>query len=818
MLPPDRADAVAGDLLEDCERRAGRDGRLRATWWLLGEVRSLRRAYGRPPTAARRPLGTPGRILASAWSDATLAVRVLGRQPVLVAAAVLPVALAIAANTALFSLADGLLYRELRLVRNADSIVAFDFGPTAYVNMEQLEGAAATVRQSPLLSDTIFTIRRDVFDPDLEIGGTHIVELAASSNFFSTLGVPFDIGRGFLLSDLTAGGPPAVVVGHALWRAALGGDPAVVGVPVDLGGETVRIVGVAPETFDFPGSTNIWSLYDPDGGLSIPGSSRRAPMLPSYARLADGEDVEGLQAQLPSPFRARRLADAVRPSGSTAVAFLFGATGLLLLVSWLQVGALLFSRAAGRTAELSIRLAMGAGRARLLRIFAVEGAVIATLALALGWLATPSFVSAVVGILPPALTSGQQVEPDVRTLVFASAMTAAGLMLLTVLPVDLLRRANPLELLGGAGRGGNRSWSTRRIRSWLLLGQVSVTVLLLYVAGLVAHSFVRVSAFDLGFDPDGVLVWSVPRAVSEGGPIPADPDAREAYMAERRAMQAQQHRRVMSALDLLRASPDISAAAASRYYPVIRAQSSFPLTPSNDPDAVPIQTRTNRVTPTFFETLGTRLVEGETLASPALDGVYDVAVVNETLAAQLRHAGPVIGQRIRTSGATDNRIVGVVADYVDEAPDQPPDPQVFLPTPPERGVSLWMGIVRITGNPDAARARIRAVVEATWRAGMETTFTTMDEELARATVSWRGRALFLLVLAGLCLPLAVAGIFGALSYDLRSRRRELAVRLALGADPAGVRRHIVARALVVVGGGLVARMQSGLEPILGDLS
>lgn len=754
-------------------------------------------------------------MLASAWSDTALAVRVLTRQPILVGAAVLPVALAIAANTALFSLADGLLYRELRLVRNADSIVAIDFEPSAFVNMEQLEGTAATVRQSPALSDAIFTVRRGIFDPDLEIGGSAVVELGVSSNFFSAFGVSPDVGRGFLPSDLTAGGPPAVVVGHGLWRAALGADPAVVQAPVELGGKTVRVVGVAPQTFDFPGSTNLWSLHDSSGGAAIPGSPRRVMTLPSYGRLAEGVDFADLQAQVPPPFRIRRLADAVRPSGATAVGFLFGATALLLLVSWLQVGALLFSRAAGRSAELGIRLAMGAGRARLLRIFAVEGAAIATLALVLGWLATPLFVAAVVGILPPALTSGQQVEPDLRTLVFASAMAAVGVMLLTMLPVDLLRRANPLELLGGASRSGARSWSTRRIRSSLLLGQVSVMVLLLYLAGLVAHSFVRVSSFDLGFDPDGVLIWSVPRAVSEGGPMPAEPDAREAYMAARRALQAEQHQRVLSALDLLRASPDMSSAAASRYYPLIRAQSSFPLTPLELPDAVPIQTRRNPVSPTFFETLGVRLVEGETLATPALDGVYDVAVVNETLAAALLPFGPVIGQRIRTSGAAGNRIVGIVADYVDEAPDQPPDPQVFLPTPPENGVSLWMGIVRVTGNKEAARARIRSVVEATWGAGMETTVTTMDDELARATVAWRGRALFLLVLAGLCLPLAVAGIFGALSYDLRSRNRELAVRLALGADPARVRRHVVVRALVVVGCGLAAG--SGAGALVGRL-
>jgi predicted permease len=815
VLPPDRAAAVIGDLLEDFDRRGRRDGRLRAEWWLQREVRSMTRSY----RSARSAHGRPARgfcrrlVMAAAGSlgDLRLALRTLGRQPMLLLGAVLPVALAIAASTALFSLADGLLFRELRLIRDPASLVAIDFDPQAYVRREQVEAARQQMR-APWLSSPIWTGRRVVFDDDPVWRGTELVERAVSSNFFDTLGVPLAVGRGFLPSDLDAGGPPPVVLGHDVWRMHFGADPAILDAPVTLADARVRVVGVVPPSFDFPrriasatvrtgsAAANVWSLYD--AGDDPPG-------LPTYARVAGDASIDELRAQAVYPLRIRPLAEAVRPNGALAVAFLFGVTALLLLVSWLQVGALLFSRAVGRSSEIGVRLALGAGRARLLRAFAAEGAVVAALALVLAWLAAPSLVAAVVAILPPALTQGHPVAPDLRTLAFASAVATAGLMLLTVLPMDLLRRANPLQLLRGMTTIAPGQWSAGRVRSSILLAQVAVTVVLLYVAGVVAHSFLRISTFDLGFDPDRVLVWSVPRTLGEGGPIPSDPAARAAFMAARRAAQARQFGLVTSALDELRESPEIAAAAASRYYPVIRAQARSPLTLPDVPGVAPIDTRANNVTPEFFDTLGVRVVEGETFAAESLRGVFDVVVVNETLAGQLRAAGPVIGQRITVAPVSGARIVGVVADYVDRAPDQPVDPQVFLPTPPEQAAALWMGLVRAAGGLEAAQSRIRAVVERTWGAGVETTFTAMDDEIARATAAWRGRTIFLSLLAALCLPLAMVGLLGALSYDTRSRSHEIAVRLALGAEPGRIRRRVVGRALGLVGAGLVVGVGGG---------
>jgi putative ABC transport system permease protein len=807
-LPPRSADAAIGDLLEKYEHRRRAIGRWAAAWWLLREAGSISRAYraAPPPAGSPRALSAcVAGLLSATATDLRIALRTLARQPLVTAAVVLPVALAIATNTALFSLIDGLLFRELRLVRDPGSLIQIDFDPQAYIRRQDIEGARDRLLAAAWISNAIHTGSRVIFDDDIAWSGTELAERAVSPNFFEALGVFPALGRGFLPHDLDAGGPPPVVLGHDLWRVHFGAAPTVLDGPVDLAGVRVRVVGIAPQAFDFPRGTNVWSLLDVRGDVA-------RTRLPTYARVADGMSMASARGLAAYPLRIRPLPEAVRPDGALAVAFLFGATALLLLVSWLQVGALLFARAAGRSTEIGVRLALGAGRLRLLRGLAMEGAAVAAFALALGWLATPSFVAAVVAILPAPLTSGQQVEPDVRTLLFACLTAGVGLLLLTLLPVELLRRANPQQLLRGVVSGAGTATRAAPVRSAILLMQVSLTVVLLYVAGLVAHSFARITTFDLGFDPNGVLVWRVPRLLEERAPIPQGMDARaalrEAIVASQ-ARQVNQFERVVSALDALRASPEIAGAAASRYHPVIRAQSRSPLTLPDLPDAAPIHARTNHVTPEFFDTLRMRVIEGDTFASGSLRRVFDVVVINETFARRLRAYGPVIGQRIMLSGTSASRIVGVIADYVDQAPDQAPDPQVFLPTPPQRTASLWMGIVRTRGDLAAAQARIRSIVEDTWGAGTETTFTRMEDEIARATAEWRARTVFLTLLAALCLPLALAGLLGALSYDTRSRAHEMAVRLALGADPGHVRRRVIARALGLVAAGLAAGLAGG---------
>jgi predicted permease len=808
-LPPDQVAAVLGDLLEDFEQRR-LEGRLGAEWWLLRECRSLVRAY-RPsvtrPVAGRRF----AELLSSAAGDVRIAVRFLCRHPVLTAGVIAPVALGIAASTALFTLTDSLLFRELRPIGHAAEIVVIDVDPglATYYNRAQQHAAASALAGAPWIAERVWTQAGRLFGDDAVIGSTSIVDAAVSVSFFDTLGVRLLAGRGFFPSDLDSD-MPAVVVSRSLWRSSGRTVDALPAEPVELGGRRVRVVGIAPGEFGLPGGTNVWTPATFDAPTSLV-----PPPLPKYARLKTGVDVEAIRSVLPQPFRIRPLAEALRPGGATAVAFLFGATTLLLLVSWLQVGALLFARAASRSAEIGVRLALGAGRVRLLRAFAAEAAVVGGTALGLAWLVAPSFLSAVVVLLPPELTGGHTVSPDSRSLLFASGMTAAGILGLALLPVDLLRRASPLALLrasggsasAGAARGG-------RVRTALLLSQVTVSVALLYLAGLVTHSFLNVTSFDLGFDDGGLLIWNVPP-----GPPAVSPPASaglsamaalEAVEQARRRAQTEQHARVMSALARLHDMPGIGAASASTYVPLTTGQTVLPLSVAGRSDVGPVSARINRVSPTYFDTIGVRVSEGEPLDRAQVLIGPDVAVVNATLARRLSSAGTVIGQRVGTPGLLAGvLIVGVVPDYVDEAPDRPPDAQIFLPAPPQRGASLSTGLVRTDGDLQVARARVRAVVEEVWGDATALTLEPMRSRIARANAAWQGRAVFMVIVAVLCLPLVVAGLSGALAYDVARRARELAIRLALGADPASIRARVVGHALLVVSAGVAAGTVAG---------
>jgi hypothetical protein len=277
-----------------------------------------------------------------------------------------------------------------------------------------------TAERSPLLADRIravVALRGAAFHdaPDREALG--IVERVVSVNFFEALGVRPIAGRAFVAAD-AGSQPPTVVLGHDLWRLHFGADLAVVGTTVELAGVRVHVAGIAPAGVRFPRDTTVWTASEGGGGP------------PTYARLAPGAPIEALHV-VSGALQLRPLAEAIRPNGALAIAFLFGATALLLLVSWLQVGALLFARAAGRAREIGVSLALGASRARLLRTFAADGLVVAAIALALGWIAAPAVIALVVGLLPPEVTQGRQVDPDLRTLAFASAMAAAGVVLLS---------------------------------------------------------------------------------------------------------------------------------------------------------------------------------------------------------------------------------------------------------------------------------------------------------------------------------------------------------------------------------------------------
>src|SRR5688572_21106857 len=440
-LPPEAAAAILGDLAEDYRTDRRTSGWLSAEWKVWRDAGSIVRAYH--PDRRRNWF--------DGWRfDLRLAVRAAVRQPLLTAAVVLPMAFAVAANTALFSIVDGLLFRPLPF-GNTDRLIVLKWAESSTI-ARNYEGTVSLIRgleTSPLLSGVAIA---GASDPGLSeaFPASALVDLglrpsAVSPAFFDLMGIPLDAGRDIGPADMPDVRPLPAILGHDVWNRLFGGDPELVGRVVPLAGRPIEVIGIAPAGLAYPIGANVWF----PAGAPVTRNSTRMWQL---ARLAPGVHIDQFQKQYPA-LTAVPLREAFRPRDTESLVFLLGATALLLLAAWVQTGALMLARAVNRLSDAGVRIALGAGSSRLIRQYVLDGTVLAVLALALAWLATPVLTKFLASQLPREMTVGQAVTPDMRTLLFASAVSALGALLLALTPIGMVRRTAPLVLLGGNTAG-----------------------------------------------------------------------------------------------------------------------------------------------------------------------------------------------------------------------------------------------------------------------------------------------------------------------------------------------------------------------------
>src|SRR5688572_3206034 len=536
-LPPEAAAAILGDLAEDYRTDRRTSGWLSAEWKVWRDAGSIVRAY-HPDR---------GRNWFDGWRfDLRLAGRAAMRQPLLTVAVVLPIAFAVAANTALFSIVDGLLFRPLPFA-NTDRLVVLKLSESSTVGdtYSTYVNFIRTLEQSPLLSGVAIAGARDpgageAF-PASAMVDLNLSPSPVSPGFFDLMGIPLAAGRDIGPADMVDGKPLAVILGHDIWLRLYGGDPSLVGRVVTMAGRSVEVLGIAPPGLTYPAGANVWV----PAGPPVTKSSVRFWQL---ARLAPGVSVDQFRQQYPD-VSAVPLREAFRPRDTESLVFLLGATALLLLAAWVQTGALMLARAVNRLSDAGVRIALGAGSSRLIRQYVFEGAVLAVLALSLAWLATPVLTKFLASQLPREMTVGQAITPDLRTLLFASAVSAVGALLLALTPIGMVRRTAPIVLLGGNSVGVTKR--AERTRSSLLVAQIACSSLLLCVAGLAFHSFVRVTSIDLGFSPQGLWQFSIPSlptGLSE---------------AEEQAARTVRRQEIDNAVQALTALPGVTAAGAS---------------------------------------------------------------------------------------------------------------------------------------------------------------------------------------------------------------------------------------------------------------
>ncbi len=781
----------------------------------FGDVDAARRALEADGLAhartARRREG-----LDALGRDLRVAVRGLRRAPGFLAVAVLCLALGIGANTAVFSVVNAVLLRPLpypdpgRLVDLGVRVPAGDHRaafPTADVRgfERRARSFAAVGAYAPRPEGVAL--------PPTARGGAarRVPATAVTAGLFRTLGVAPLLGRGPRPDEDRPGAGRVVVLSHRFWRDHLGGSPAALGRALDVDGVPHTVVGVMPPGFALPARPDdrLWPVLQ----LAEPGC--RCPFwLTTVARLAPGVSLERARAEFPAlaaslvaqypeagrdwAYVADDLKARVVGDARATVLILYGAVALVLVLTAANVASLFLARAAGRGPELAVRAALGAGRARLARQLVTESVAVAALggAVGLGLAAAAARVlrAAAPGDLPR--LAEVRVDPTVLLVTLGTALVTG---VLTGLAPALQAPHGALTVQLREGGRGATGAGRRRTRAALVVAEFAVALAVLVGAGLTVRSLLRLQRVDVGVTAATAAGVAVARL--------APPEARYPEPARVAAF----HEEV---LGRVAAVPGVGAAAVSARVPASGGGVSDHLTAEGDEDAAGAQrplAELQVVSPGYFGTLDLPVRRGRAFTDADREGAPLVAVINETLARQFFSGRDPLGRWVRTGGDGNPRlrVVGVVPDVRHEGLGAPPAPTVY--TPLRQNVSRTMYLVVRTkggagrapaGDPLALAPALRRAVAAT-DPGVPLDDVRSLEQLVYASAARpRLRAGLLGAFGGLAVVLAGAGIYGLMAYTVRQRRRELGVRLALGAPRGALVRLVVGDGMRLAGAGV----------------
>ncbi|MBF5045668.1 ABC transporter permease [Aggregicoccus sp. 17bor-14] len=757
--------------------------------------------------------------------DLRYAVRLMRQSPGFTLAAVLALALGIGANSAVFSVVNGVLLRPLPYPRAQELTTVH----TTFA-AQGLEGLALSVPEyEDVRTQTRgFASWGALAQADETLAGADGPERLqvglVTASWLPTLGVGTVLGRGFTPEEETPGRDKVVVLGHALWRTRFGADPGIVGRSVTLEGEPYTVVGVLAEGVAQPAGTQLYQplALGPDARAeSLRGTrylqvlGRRAQGVSEAAAHAEVARVAGELARAhPEAYPASKawrldvssLGEETVGGVRGTLWLLLGAVGFVLLIACTNVASLLLARAAARGRELSVRAALGAARSRLARQLLTESLLLSLLGGALGLLLALWGTEALVAWVGDGLPRASEVRPDAAVLLFTLAVSVGTGLLFGLAPALSGSRADLHAAMreGSRGTGGTRAV---RLRSLFVVSQVALALVLLVGAGLLVRSFVRLQAVDPGFRPEGVLSARV--SLPDG----AYPDA---------AARARFH---TAWLEQVRALPGVEAAGLTTLLPLRgRADRGLDVEGVEPPaGAVRPAVEYRAVSPGYLETLGVALRRGRALADT--DGAQGapVLLLNEAAVKVLFPGGEdPLGRRIRLRSRKAPQpwttVVGVVGDVREWGLDVPARPTAYF-SALQAGPSAVSLVVRTRAAPTALLGSLRTEL-ARLDSGLPLFEVAPLSEVVEASVGQRSLTLALMLgFALVALGLAGLGLYGVIAFGVAQRSREVGIRLALGARPAQVLRLVVGQglrlALAGVALGLVLALALGR--LLGGL-
>ena len=751
------------------------------------------------------------RLIDDLFKDIRFALRALGRSPGLTAAAVVTLALGVGAVTAIFSAVNAVMLRPLpfyepdRLVMLWEESaergwVRTSAAPANFLDWrEQVPGLEAAAAYAE-------------FNERITLLGERGPELLSSAlvtgDFFDVLGVHAQVGRGFRAEETWRSAGPVAVLSDRAWRTRFGADPRVVGRTVELDGRRVEIVGVMAAGFAFPWEhIDVWRPLDWSVADRNQPWFRRAHWLRAIGRLEPGVTLDQAGEQL--SVVAGRLREQYPETNATLGAgmtplreflvgdtrtpllILLGAVTLLLLISCANVGNLLLVQAGNRAREMSVRLALGAGRMRLIRQAVTESLVLSFVGGAAGLAVGAIGTRLLAEMLPAGILRVNEFGMDWRVLGFVLLVVVASGLIFGIAPALWSAGRQPGEALRDGGRSGGQGKRSRRWGSSLVVGEVALALLLSIGAGLLVRSFVELQRVDPGFEPDGVVAVSL-----------LLPEARYDSATKVHAFFDQLVERV-------RVLPGVSDAAVVRQLPLDHPSWSSGLAIAGRPvtaasQAVDIVHR--EISSDYFRTLRVPLLSGRPFTRADGAGAPLVVIINQALARAHFAGQDPIGQRISFDREPDSTsswytVVGVVGSEHQRSPAEEPLMEVFSPLHQEnmRGMVL---VARTAGDPTATAPAIHRIVADLDPALAIRSTQTLNEVAAKSVAFQRFLMTLLVAFAGVGATLAVVGVYGVLAQVVRQRTREMGIRIALGARTGDVQWLVVRHGLVLAGVGL----------------
>jgi predicted permease len=750
--------------------------------------------------------------------DVRYALRGMRRAPGFTAAAVLTLALGMGATTAIFSVIRAVLLAPLPYAEPERRVMVWSRW-NAFDKTWVADGEVMDYRR--LVPSLESVAAWDAGEANLTGGGSEPVRVgtaAVTANTFTTLGARPLLGRGFTEEEDRPGGAPVAVLGFGLWQSRYAGDPGAVGGLVELDGVSRRIVGVMPRGFALPTDytvsavepSQLWTpiQFDPkDLSHGNHGYYAAATLARGATAARATAELQALAANLtrqgvyPKEMGFTAFAvpveTEIRGPARRALVLVFGAVLFLLLMACANVANLLLARAEGRQREISVRAAIGAGKARLTRQLLTESFVLAAagavLGLVIAWAGVRVIASRGAAGLPALSPLG--LEP--RMLLFAGALSILTTFLFGFAPVVQTLRLNLAGSLKDGAPGSSSGLKRQGLRGVLAAAQMGLAVLLLLGAGLMLRSLDALLHVDLGFEPQHVLTLQV-RPPEATYPKP------EAVVAFDRAM-----------LERVRAIPGVRAAGLIRSLPLAAEIGDWGLAIEGyvPPPGTHAKGDWQVASDGAFEALGERLVEGRTLEASDTADAQPVVLVNETLARTYWPGQDPIGRRLRM-GSNSQRpwmaVVGLVRDERHNGVTAAVKEKFYVPYaqfPKARGGDAARGmtlVVRAVGDPMALvgpiRAEVRRLDPSLPVANPRLMTDVVDASLATPRLTGELFSIF----AGLALLLAGVGVAGVLSYLVSRRRREIGIRLALGASRTNVLGLVVRRGVAYAGLGIGA--------------